>query len=144
MSNFNINKLILAGRITKDIEVRRISTGSTVCNFVVAVKRKSKRDMEPQSDFFRCQAWNRTADFISQYFKKGAAICVVGSIQNRDWTDENGTKRYQTEMYVEEAMFVDSRSEMEQEPTESYIPEAYTNPPEPNKDGLETDDDLPF
>lgn len=144
MSNFNINKLILGGRITRDIEVKKTSTGSTVCNFNIAVRRKLRRDMEPQTDFFRCQAWNRTADVISQYFKKGSAICVVGSIQNRDWTDPNGTRRFQTEMYVEEVMFVDSRAEMEDAPSETYIPEAYTNPPEPNKDGLETDDDLPF
>lgn len=151
MSNLNLNKVVLAGRITKDVELKQTHSGVSVCSFSIAVNRKYAKDGEQQADFINCQAWRATAEFISKYFRKGSSICITGSIQTRSWQDQNGNKRYETEVVADEAMFVDSKSS-EDTPsaqngsqgkfeTSAYIPNAYT---QPNFEQVDTDDDLPF
>ena len=104
----NINKIVLGGRLTSDVELRQTPQGTSVVTFAIAVNRKGK---DAQADFINCQAWRQTAEIISKHFKKGSAICVTGSIQNRTWTDQQGNKRYATDIVVDEAFFVDSKSE---------------------------------
>lgn len=145
MSNLNLNKAILAGRLTADIELKQTPSGVSVCSFGLAVNRKYSKDNEQQTDFINCQAWRGTAEFISKYFKKGSAICIVGSIQTRTWTDQNGNKRYATEVVVDEAMFVDGKNDTQATETAgggSYIPDAYKSSVQPNFEDL--DEDLPF
>ena len=145
MSNLNLNKVVLAGRLTSKPELKVTPSGINVCSFSIAIKRRGAEE----SDFINCQAWRKTAEFISQYFDKGSAICVTGSIQTRSWNDNNGNKRFATEVVVDEAMFVDSRSDSTNAPqsTETYNP--YTNPAHPSKIDMkdietDTDQDLPF
>ena len=145
MSNLNLNKVVLSGRLTSKPELKVTPSGINVCNFSIAIKRRGAEE----SDFINCQAWRKIAEFISQYFDKGSAICVTGSIQTRSWNDNNGNKRYATEVVVDEAMFVDSRSDPTNstQSTETYNP--YTNPSHPSKIDMkdiraETDEDLPF
>lgn len=107
MANFNLNKVILGGRITSDIELKQTQDGVPVCSFSVAVARKSK---ENKSDFINCVAWRNNAEFISKYFRKGSSICITGNIQTRAW-EKDGQKRYATEIIVEETCFVDSKSD---------------------------------
>ena len=138
MANFNLNKVILGGRLTSDVEVKQTPNGVSVCTFSLAVNRKPSKDGQQQTDFFNCTAWRQTAELIGKYFGKGSSICVVGSIQIRSWTDNNGQKRYATDIVVEEVQFVDSKNDAQQ--TESsrptnYIPDAYRVP---------QDDSLPF
>ncbi len=109
MSNFNFNKVILGGRLTADPELKTTSTGITVVTVSMAVNRRTSK--EQQTDFFRVTAWRTTAEFISKYFKKGSAICVVGSLQNNSYTDQQGQKRTFTDIVADEVMFVDSRSD---------------------------------
>lgn len=106
----NFNKVIIAGRLTAAPEVKQTQTGKAFCNFRIAVSRKFTQGEHPESDFFPCQAWGNTAEFIGKYFPKGAAICVVGRLQNREW-EKDGTKRTVTEIVVDEANFVESKSE---------------------------------
>jgi single-strand DNA-binding protein len=94
-------------------------------------------------------AWRQTAEFISKYFKKGSALCVTGSLQTRSWQDQQGNRRYATEVVVDEAMFVDSRNEGGA--SASYTPDAYTAPSfstpamgAPNFEEMKAEDDLPF
>ena len=143
MANFNINKVILGGRLTADVELKQTPSGVSVCSFNLAVGRKVGKDKEQQTDFISCVAWRQTAEFISRYFKKGSSLCIVGNIQTRTWTDPNNQKRYATEVIVDEAMFVDSKSDGGQAQPGGYIPEAYTAPA-PNFEPLKEDDDLPF
>ena len=146
MSNLNLNKVVLAGRLTADIELKQTPSGASVCSFSLAINRKYSKDSEQQTDFINCQAWRQTAEFISKYFKKGSAICITGSIQTRSWKDQNGNNRYATEVVVDEAMFVDGKNDAQNAGTPSdvsYIPEAYTKPTEPNFEDV-GDDDLPF
>ena len=95
------------GRLTKDIEMRYIATNNTpVCSFTLAVDRRfTKKGEDRQADFINCQAWDKTAEFISKYFSKGSMIAVVGRIQNRSWEDKEGKKHYATEVIVEETYF---------------------------------------
>ena len=112
--SLNLNKVILAGRLTADPEMKQTPSGVTLVTFSLAVNRRfSSRDgqnQQPEADFFRITAWRNTAEFIAKYFRKGSAICICGSIQNRSWTDQNGQKRYMTDIIAEEANFVESRN----------------------------------
>lgn len=141
MSNLNLNKAVIGGRLTADIELKTTTSGISVCSFSVAVNRKTGKDQEPKTDFIDCVAWRKTAEFISQYFKKGSSICVWGSIQKREWQDNNGNKRYATELVVDEAYFVDSKSEN----ASSYSAQpAFSAQPAANFEDVTNEDDLPF
>lgn len=145
MANFYINKVILGGRLTADVELKQTPSGVSVCNFSLAVNRRYSKEGEQQTDFINCQAWRSTAEFIGKYFKKGSSLCVVGSIQTRSWKDQNGNNRYATEVIVDEAMFVDGKNDSQgteaSNPT-NYIPEAYTKPQTQKFEDV--NDNLPF
>jgi len=145
MANFNLNKVILGGRLTADPELKQTQSGVPVCSFTVANNRRNGQNQE--TFFIRCQAWRATAEFISRYFRKGSSICVIGFIQPREWTDASGQKRYATEIVVEEAVFVDSKNDAQsaEAPSGAYMPPAYDNAAEQPKFELVGDDsDLPF
>ncbi len=156
MSNLNLNKVVLAGRLTTDPELKQTTSGFSVVSVNLAVNRRRARNAEQgeqqqQTDFISIVAWRQTAEFISKYFRKGSAICVTGSIQTRTWTDQQGQKRYTTEVIVDEAMFVDSRNESG-DMGASYTTDAYGSAPSyssnasaaPHFEDHNTDDDLPF
>ena len=147
MSNLNLNKVVLSGRLTADVELKSTQSGVSVCSFTLAVNRRTGKDKEQQTDFINCQAWRQTAEFISKYFKKGSALCIVGSIQTRSWNDQNGNKRFATEVVVDEAMFVDGKNDAAEGQTsaagQTYIPDAY-NAPAGDFQPASADDDLPY
>ena len=103
-----MNKVILMGRLTRDPEVRYTQTNNTlVASFSLAVNRRFARPGEErQADFINIVAWNKTGEFCSKYFKKGQQVSIIGRIQTRTWDDENGQKRYVTEVIAEEAYYV--------------------------------------
>lgn len=145
MASLNLNKAIIAGRLTADPELKSTGSGVPVISFRVAVNRKYKpKDGEEQTraDFLDVTAWRGTAEFVSKYFHKGNSICVVGSIQTRTWTDQNGQKRYATEIVADEVNFVDSKGENSN--GGNYIPDAYQTQPAPNMEALDASDGLPF
>ncbi|MBO4264658.1 MAG: single-stranded DNA-binding protein [Clostridia bacterium] len=146
MASLNLNKVVLAGRITADPELKTTQNGISVTTFSLAVNRRYSKDREQQADFISIVAWRNTAEFITKYFKKGSAICITGSIQTRTWTDNQGNKRYATEVVADEAMFVDSKSDSA--PSQAYAePEpAFSSNPEtaPKFEEISGDDDLPF
>ena len=142
MANFNLNKVILGGRVTADPEFKATPQGISVCSFSVAVNRRSK-DGQAQADFINCQAWRATAEFIHRYFKKGSSICLVGSIQTRTWNDQQGNKRYATEVIVDEAYFVDSKSD-NAAPAFGMDAASFQTQQAPKFEEIAGDDDLPF
>lgn len=111
MANFNLNKVILGGRITGDVELRTTPSGLSVVKFGIAVNRTVGKDAEQVTDFFNATAWRGTAEFISRYFSKGSAICVCGAILTNSWTDNSGVKRYGVDLRVDEVYFVDSKGD---------------------------------
>lgn len=160
MANFNFNKVILGGRLTADPELKTTPSGVSVTSFTVAVNRnyRSKSGEEQQADFIDVTAWRQTAEFITRYFRKASSICVVGSLQKRSWTDNQGQKRYSTEVVADEAFFVDAKSESPiavQQAADrmggAYVPENYGAPAfqtpsaqAPKFEEIADDDDLPF
>lgn len=105
-----MNKVILVGNLTKDPELTTTQSGINVARFTIAVQRKFKNaNDEYESDFISCVAWRSSAEFIYKYFKKGNKIGIVGNIQTRSYDAEDGTKRYVTEVVVEECEFVQSK-----------------------------------
>lgn len=117
MANFNYNRAIIGGRLTADPELKTTQSGISVTSFTVAVNRrvasKDTTDGQRTADFINCVAWRQTAEFITKYFRKGSSIAIEGTIQTRDWTDNNNQKRYATEVVVDNAMFVDAKGENE-------------------------------
>ena len=105
------NKAILIGNLCADPELKTTQNGVSVTSFSIAVGRRKVKDQEPQTDFINIVAWRNTAEFICKYFQKGKAILIVGAIQTRTWEDQNGQKRYATEVVAEEAQFVEKKSE---------------------------------
>ena len=108
MANINLNKAILGGRLTNQPELKQTPQGVAVTTFSIAVNRRGKKD---ETDFINCVAWRQTAELICKHFGKGSSICIVGQIQVRSWNDNNGNKRYATEVIADEAYFVDSKAE---------------------------------
>ena len=107
-----MNKVIIIGRNTKDIELRQTTAGTSAVEFSVAVKRTFKSaNGEYESDFINCVAFKNTAELISRYVNKGDMVCVVGRIQTRNYTNKEGKKVYVTEVVVEEVEFLQSKKQ---------------------------------
>lgn len=104
----SLNSVIIMGRITKDIELRRTGNGTSVASFVVAVDRDFDKG---KTDFIECVAWKNTAEFAAKYFSKGSKVVVTGSLQMRDWEDKNGSKRRNAEIIVGSMYFADSKKQ---------------------------------
>ena len=144
MAALNLNKVILVGRMTADPELKQTQSGKSVTSFTVAVNRRFQKDTEQTADFINCVAWKQTAEFLVNHFRKGSSICVVGSIQTRSFTAQNGEKRRATEVVADEVRFVDSKSDNNSSapvPT-TYVPEAYSNGA--SFEEVASGDDLPF
>lgn len=107
-----MNKVILVGNLTKDPERKQTPTGTSVTSFSIAAQRNYKnQNGEYEADYINCVAWRGTADFIANYFQKGSRIGVVGSLQTRSYDDNNGKKRYVTEVKVDEVEFCGGKKE---------------------------------
>lgn len=138
-----MNKIVITGRTTADCELKQTTSGTSVTSFSVAVKRTFKNaNGEYESDFFECVAYNKTAETISRYVKKGDLIGIEGRLQKRSYTNRDDRKVYVTEIIVENIEFLQSKKQDEQT-APSF---AETDPfkgarlEEINDD----DDDLPF
>ena len=143
-----INKVIIKGNISSEVELKQTQSGTSVCSFNVAVNRFTKDPAEAKkTDFFTVVAWQQKAEFVSRYFKKGSGIVIVGRLENREWSDKNGNKRISTEIIAEEIDFVGSKesaTEAKNEaPVQPYVPSAYTSNSQ-NFEEIPGDETLPF
>lgn len=130
-----LNQIVLMGRLTKAPELRRTQKGTPVASFSLAVDRDFKSQSgEKETDFFNCVAWNKTGEFVNSYLEKGKLTTVVGTLQNRSWTDDNGNKRISTEVRVDNVYPSEWKKREETDPTN---PGGFTMMDD-------TDDDLPF
>ena len=109
----SINNVVLVGRLTKDPELRKTSTGTSVCQFTCACDRKNyskdKQDNQQTADFISCVAWRQKADFLANYATKGTLIGVEGSIQTRNYTNQQGAKVYVTEVLADTVEILESK-----------------------------------
>ena len=154
MANFNFNKVILGGRLTDTPELKQTGTGVNFVNFSIAVNRPYSRNAEANQqnvDFINVVAWRQRAEFVTRYFKKGSSICIVGSMQTRTWTDQQGNKRYATDVVADEISFVDAKGEgpAGAASSASFMPDsfqapAFTSENAPKFEDVSDDEDLPF
>lgn len=139
-----MNKVILMGRLTREPEVR-YSQGAeplAVARYTLAVNRRFKRKDEPEADFIPCVAFGQSGEFAEKYFRKGQLVSIVGRLQVRSWEDNEGKKRWTTEVIVEEQYFAESKKnsnaaapkEGGQAPADGFYP----------IDESVEDEDLPF
>ena len=151
----DLNKVILMGHMTADPELKQTTSGISVCSFSIGVNRRySKADQGQQSvDFINIVSWRQQAEFVSRYFKKGSCIVVCGSLQTRNWTDQQGQKRYVTEVVADEVSFgapASAQTGGEARPAgQAYTPQAYGTPSfgnaaESNFEEIPGDESLPF
>lgn len=136
-----INSVILTGRLTADPELKTTPSGVSVTSFSIAVDRPYKSGDEKQTDFINIVAWRSTAEFISKYFTKGSAIGIEGSIQTRKYEDKNGNKRTAFEVVANQAHFLESKRNGEQESNDTPTPQ---NTDTSDFTDISGDEDLPF
>lgn len=147
----NINKVFLMGRLTADPELKTAGNNVSIVQFTVAVNRRyvSKDSNERQVDFIDCTAFNRNAEFLSKYFRKGSSIIVFGNIQVDVWKDKEGHNRRTTRVIVDELQFGESKN---RDSSASGVPadrEGFSNASNSDfftdmKDADGADADLPF
>ena len=148
----SFNKVILVGNMTADPELKQTTGGVSVCSFSIAVNRRFARAEQGQQnvDFINIVTWRQSAEFVSRYFKKGNPILICGQLQTRSWTDNQGQKRYATEVVADEVSFVANATAGGPAPTGAgYTPEAYGAPTfdstsSANFEEIPNDDGLPF
>lgn len=146
-----MNSIVLLGRTTSAIELKQTQAGKSVATFSLAVKRPFTKDT---TDFFNVTAWENQAEILSKYVGKGQQVCIRGYLQNRSWEDNNGNKRYATEVVATEVSFCEGKNNSEGNNTPNtrngsqnansgaYGYNPYSTPA--NFEGAERDDDLPF
>ncbi len=150
-----LNKVIIAGNLTKDVELRTTQQGTAVCSFTVAVNRKTKQSdgsYRDEVDFVDCNAWDKKAEFLHRYFHKGEGVCVLGTIRNRKWTDKNGQARVSTEVLAEDVLFNGEKAKQaeqgKQSPEKTYTQPTIPTAPAPAEpvrmETVDDDQELPF
>ena len=159
-----INRVVLVGRLTRDVEVRKTASGLSVATFTVACDRRIARGQDgnnqQSADFISCVAWRQAADFLGSYARKGALVGVEGRIQTRNY-DRDGQKVYVTEIVCDTVNLLESKSQSQNRAQNSgYQDNSYQQPysqpkPSVNDDFVSDDfgagigmdissDDLPF
>ena len=105
-----MNKVILVGRLTRDPELRYTGSNTPVATFTLAINRPfSNQNGEREADFINCVVWRKQAETIKNYVSQGSQLAVEGRIQVRNYEDQNGQRRYVTEVVVESFDFIGSR-----------------------------------
>lgn len=136
------NKVIMLGRITKDLELKTTPAGVSVLTFSIAVDRRyQEKGAERKSDFFNCVAWRNEAEFISRFFIKGSAIMIEGELQNRSYKDKNGAEKWVTEIIVDRATFTGEKKATSGSPDTEQAEPTTANE---NAAPAQADDDYPF
>lgn len=150
-----INRVVLTGRLTKDLELRQTQSGKSTVSFSLAVDRAFRKDGQPEADFINCVAWNRQAEAMAQYLHRGSLIGVDGRLQTRNYENQQGQRVYVTEVVVDNFTFLESRAQSQQAAA-TYNPNPMpSQPQQPVDSSFDTSfdendtldiasDDLPF
>ena len=137
----SLNKVTLIGRLGRDPEMRYTASGTAVCTFTLATNRfRQGADGQPQeeTDWHTVVTWDKLAETCNQFLSKGRLVYVEGHLQTRSW-EQDGQKRYKTEVVAREMIILDSKDRGDGAPSNGYGREALVGV------GADTDaDDLPF
>ncbi len=141
------NRTSVWGRIVANPKLKYLNEKQKVCEFAVASTRKFKKE---HTEYFNCVAWNKQADLVNTYLKKGSRLLINGRMQQDKYTDKKGNPQEQIRVVVEEIVFLDSKKEIEIDEPKSdpkiYLrkKDAELNDKEMNSSYEVTDDDLPW
>ena len=132
-----MNKVILIGRVAKDVELRTTTSGKSVATFPLAVNRDYKNaEGKYDADFITCVAFEQRAETISKFVHKGDKFCVSGKISTRNYEKSDGSKAYVTEVIVDGFDFIESKKDKADAPN--------INVPVDDYEEIADDEDLPF
>lgn len=134
-----MNKVVLIGRLTKDVELRYTQSGTAVGSFSLAVNRQfTNASGEREADFINCVVWKKAAETLANYTGKGSLVAVEGRIQTRNYENNQGNRVYVTEIVVENFSFLDKKSDQNQN-------QGGSDPFSKSGNTLDiSDDDIPF
>lgn len=130
-----MNKAMIIGNLTRDPELRTTASGLSVCQFTVAVGRSFSKDKD-EADFIPVVTWRGLADNCGRYLTKGSKVAVSGRIQTRSYDDNNGNRRYVTEIIADDVEFLTPKGQSGQR--------GDNVPPPPSDDGLFEDEKSDF
>lgn len=133
-----INRVVLVGRLTKDPMLRKTQNGTSVASFTLACNRRVAADQQPQADFINCVVWNKQADNLAHYQRKGSLVGVEGRIQTRSY-DENGRRVFVTEVFCESIQYLERKNDLSsngQYQNTGYA-QAYSNNPSAMNNGYD-------
>lgn len=147
-----MNKIILIGNLTRDPEMRTTTSGANVCSFTIAVNRRfAGAGGEKQTDFFRINAWRQLADVCQRYLLKGRKVAVIGELQARTYTGNDGAVRMSLEVSADEVEFLTPKSQQDGYDSGGYNAAPASSPyasnaPMQELAGFEniSEDELPF
>ncbi len=140
-----MNKVFLIGNLTRDPELTETSSGIPVCHFAIAVNRNyASGDSERQTDFFNCTAWRGQAETIARYTKKGNKVAVSGSIQLRNYEDNQGVKRTAVDIIVQDVEFLTPKTNGDSFDEALETPRASAPRKKPTLQAMDDDGDIPF
>ena len=137
-----INNVVLVGRLTKDIDLRKTTNNISTCTFTLACDKKFKPTQEgaPTADFINCVAWRQSADFLASYASKGSIVAVEGSIQTRNYDGQDGRKVYVTEVVCDRVRLIGGKASGSQSGTPASTKQTFTPSAEPSFQGSMDDD----
>ena len=141
-----MNKVFLIGNLTRDPELAETASGVARCRFSIAVNRNYRSgDGERQTDFFNCTAWRGQAETIARYTKKGNKVAIVGSIELREYEDNQGVRRTAVDIIVQDVEFLTPRAEDGFDSAEP-APRSTSAAPKkkPTLQPMDDDSDIPF
>lgn len=138
-----INNVVIMGRLTKDAEERKTSAGKSVCSFCVAVNDDFNKDKTYYLDII---AWDKKAEFVTKYFRKGSMIAVQGRLTTRNWEDKNGSKHKAVEIVADAVSFCGEKKADTSAPSVDVPPPSDEDcpPAESGYRDIPDDEDLPF
>lgn len=141
-----INRVVLTGRLTKDVELRYTQGGAAVGTFNLAVNRRfTNQQGEREADFVSCVIWRKAAETFANYMHKGSLVGIEGRIQTRNYENKQGQRVYVTEVVVEDFSFLEpGRKSNQTQSSQGYGDAPAGNDPFGNGAPTVTDDDMPF
>mgnify|MGYP003307180736 CR=1 FL=1 len=133
-----MNKIYLIGNLIKDPVLKAVPSGQSVCEFTIAVNRKSWKTEEVTSDLFRISAWRKLGETCSRYLEKGRKVAVIGELKASTFVDKEGITRVSLDVLADEVEFLSSRSERKNE--------EQSDKPHPAQEGFTdiSSDEIPF
>jgi len=131
----DFNRVILIGRLTRDVDLRQIQSGTSIASFSIANNRSyitGSGEKREEVSFFNCILWGKQGEAFAKYVKKGHRVAVEGRLQQRSWQDKDGNNRSTIEIVADSFQFLEARQDGSRQDSQGYGPAAAYNAPQQN------------